>query len=135
MAEFSPLSLDRLGTCQQDLIVLFIDVVENFDCSVLCGYRGEEAQTEAFDASQSKLDWPDSKHNTLPAMAIDVAPYPVNYDNIERFYFFAGYVLATAKKLKEGGRIKRDVRWGGDWDMDTEINDQFFNDLCHFELV
>ena len=25
------------------------------------------------------------------------------------------------------------IHWGGDWDRDTEVNDQTFNDLAHFE--
>jgi len=27
------------------------------------------------------------------------------------------------------------IRWGGDWNMDTYVKDQRFNDLPHFELV
>jgi hypothetical protein len=27
------------------------------------------------------------------------------------------------------------LRWGGDWDMDTEVKDNKFDDLVHFELV
>jgi hypothetical protein len=26
------------------------------------------------------------------------------------------------------------LRWGGDWDSDTEVNDNGFDDLVHFEL-
>jgi len=27
------------------------------------------------------------------------------------------------------------LRWGGDWDGDTETNDNRFDDLVHFELA
>ena len=28
-----------------------------------------------------------------------------------------------------------DIRWGGDWDRDTEVRDNKFDDLVHFEIV
>ena len=61
-------------------------------------------------------------------MAVDVTPYPVDFDNTDRHYYFCGYVLAVAKQLG------LDIRWGGDWDSDRETKDQTFNDLVHFEL-
>jgi peptidoglycan LD-endopeptidase CwlK len=42
---------------------------------------------------------------------------------------FAGYVLATAKAMGI------DLRWGGDWNRDTEVRDNSFDDLVHFEIV
>ena len=27
------------------------------------------------------------------------------------------------------------LRWGGDWDVDTELKDNDFDDLPHFELL
>jgi len=27
------------------------------------------------------------------------------------------------------------LRWGGDWDRDTEVQDNSFDDLVHFEIV
>ena len=70
-----------------------------------------------------------SKHNSFPSLAVDVAPYPINWSDKERFYFFAGYVKATADQMK----IK--IRWGGDWDGDTKVRDQTFMDLPHYELI
>jgi peptidoglycan L-alanyl-D-glutamate endopeptidase CwlK len=37
--------------------------------------------------------------------------------------------------LKNDGKMTHDVRYGGDWDGDKDINDQTFNDTVHFELV
>jgi peptidoglycan L-alanyl-D-glutamate endopeptidase CwlK len=50
-------------------------------------------------------------------------------------HYFAGYVKATAEQLKKDQLICHDIRWGGDWDSDTEVNDQTFIDLPHFELI
>lgn len=129
MPKFGKKSRDNLSQCHPDLQLLFNAVVRDFDCSITCGHRSEAEQNEAFLKKKSKLKYPDSKHNKFPAMAVDADPYPINYENIERYYFFGGYVKGVAKALG----IK--IRWGGDWDRDTETNDQSFNDLPHFELI
>ena len=129
MPKFSERSLDRLATCDIHLQLLFMEVVKFFDCTVECGHRGKEAQDAAFAAGRSKLQWPNSKHNTTPSLAVDVSPYPVNYKDVQRYYYFAGQVVQIARELSVA------VRWGGDWDSDTFVNDQYFNDLVHWELV
>ena len=135
MPAFSTRSQERLTTCHQDLQAVFTEVVKGFDCSVLCGYRGGAEQTQAYEQGKSQLQFPESKHNQSPSMAVDVAPYPINWDDRARFYLFAGYVLGTADRLYQEGVITHRFRWGGDWDQDTEVKDQRFNDLPHFELI
>lgn len=129
MAQFSESSKRRLSTCTLGLQELFNTVIGIFDCKVLEGYRGEERQNFLFDTGASKKRYPESKHNKTPSEAVDVAPYPVDWENIRRFYLFAGVVLGVAS---EKGLS---IRWGGDWDSDTEITDQKFNDLVHFEEI
>ena len=129
MSKFGNTSTIRLNGCHNDLRRLFLEVVRNYDCSVLCGHRNEEDQHTAFITKRSKLDWPDSKHNSNPSTAIDVAPYPIDWEDLNRFYHFAGYVLAVADEMN----IR--VRWGGDWDGDKSFSDQNFNDLPHWELL
>ena len=41
----------------------------------------------------------------------------------------AGFVMGIANTVG----IK--LRWGGDWDKDTELKDNKFNDLGHFEII
>jgi peptidoglycan L-alanyl-D-glutamate endopeptidase CwlK len=135
MPEFSRTSLARLDTCHDDLQLIFAETVRLFDCSILEGHRDEDKQTMVFQKGLSKVEWPDGKHNTTPSMAADVAPYPIDWSDDFRFYFFAGYVSCVALRLKEQGKITHQVRWGGDWGMDGHMNDQTFDDLCHFELV
>ena len=129
MPRFSESSKNKLDTCHTKLQQLMHVVVYNYDCTVLVGHRTEEAQTKAFDEGNSKVQWPDSKHNSQPSLAVDVAPYPIIWDDKERFYHFAGYVLGVASSMD----IK--LRWGGDWDGDHDFKGQTFNDLVHFELV
>jgi len=47
----------------------------------------------------------------------------------------AGYVMGIAKLMYDQGLITHHLRWGGDWDRDTEVNDNRFQDFPHFELV
>lgn len=129
MAAFSKKSMDALKTCHPDLRRLLEDVVIDFDCSVLCGHRGEKDQNKAFRDNRSKKRYPESKHNSSPSLAVDVVPYPIDWENLNRFYLFIGYVRKTAEILG----IK--VRNGGDWDNDTMLNDQSFNDLPHWEII
>jgi peptidoglycan L-alanyl-D-glutamate endopeptidase CwlK len=71
----------------------------------------------------------------MPSSAIDVAPYPIDWDDRERFVYFAGQVMGISDVLYEHGVISRPLRWGGDWNRDTKVRDNNFDDLCHFELV
>lgn len=140
MPTFSQTSLKRLSTCNIDLQTLFKEVIKTFDCIVIEGHRGKDAQDEAFKTGKSKLKYPNGKHNAMPSHAVDVAPYNFNVKGIDwkdykTFYLFSGYVLGIANQLKIQGMISHSIRWGGDWDCDMDIHDQTFNDLVHFEIV
>ena len=132
MPNFSNASLEKLKTCDPRIQKVFLEVVKIFDCKILCGHRGKEAQHQAFIEGKSKLDWPLGEHNHEPSFAVDVAPC-INgkpSENEKLCRFFAGIVFAIAKIYG----IKIGFRWGGDWDMDFDFSDQTFNDLFHFEL-
>lgn len=129
MPKFGKKSEERLATCHVDLQRLFNEVIKHYDCTVLCGHRGKDEQDEAVRTGVSKLAWPNSKHNSLPSKAIDVVPFPIDWNDMTRFYHFGGFVLAVAKQLG----IK--IRWGGDWNGDLKFRDEKFKDLPHFELV
>ena len=129
MPEYSEKSKARLATCHPLLQTVFGVVIQAFDNTILCGHRGKEAQDVAFNDGHSKVKWPDSRHNSEPSMAVDAAPYPVDWKNIKRFYYFGGFVMGVAFALGI-----RKLRWGGDWDGDTILDDQTFNDLPHLEL-
>jgi hypothetical protein len=132
MYNFSTMSKERLNTCHEDLQTLFRTVIKHVDCSVVGGWRSKDQQNEYFDKGKSKVKYPNGKHNSLPSVAVDVAPFlngKISWD-MKNCLYFAGIVMGIALMLN----IK--VRWGGDWDMDNEaMTDQKFQDLVHFELV
>ena len=128
MPRFGKRSKKRLATCDDRLQDLFKEVIKYFDCTVIQGHRGEAEQNQAYDAGRSKLRYPDGKHNADPSKAVDVAPYPIDWSDRDRFHYFGGFVLGIASQMG----LK--IRWGGDWDRDTEVKDNRFDDLTHFEI-
>ena len=132
--KYSKISKSRLGEAHKDLQLVFKEVLKHFDHSIICGHRGEQEQDTAFESGFSKVKFPNSKHNQLPSMAVDAIPFPIDWNDTKRMIHFAGYVMATAKMFKDKGLITHDFRWGGDWDRDTDLKDNVFQDYPHFEL-
>lgn len=100
----------------------------NLDFEVICGHRGEKEQNEAFDNGHSQLFWPHSKHNKIPAEAVDVIPKPIprtsegwnEPEYLEKFDKLAHIIIAAANVEKVA------LEWGGRWPM---------QDLPHWEVV
>lgn len=135
MPEFSEVSKERLYSCHQELQYLFNTVIQYFDCTIAVGFRDKVDQDKAIAEGRSKDPWPTSKHNQNPSHAIDVYPYPVDLSDLQRIYYFAGRVMGIAEMLKFQGKMQYRIRWGGDWNRTTEVKDNKFNDLGHFELI
>lgn len=130
MPYYSERSKQRLKECHPDIQRVFFEVIKHFDCTITCGHRGKEQQNALLISNppRTQVRWPESKHNSVPSLAVDAAAYPVDYDDRERQTLFAGFVLGVAKMMGVT------LRWGGDWDQDTEVDDNRFDDLPHFEL-
>ena len=118
MPRFSRRSLSVLGTVHSDLQHLFACVVLCHDCNILPdgGLRTPERQLELYQAGASKTL--DSYH--LTGNAVDVAPWPIDFDDIDGFKRFAVYVHEMAETLDI------EVQWGGSWET--------FKDYCHWQL-
>lgn len=129
MAVFGKASNQRLDQADARLQQVFREVVKHFDCSVICSVRGRAAQQLAFETDKSTARYGESPHNFTPALAVDVVPYPVDWEDTERMIHFAGFVLGTAEAM--GIHLK----WGGDWNRDTHLSDNRFDDFPHFEVV
>ena len=145
MPKFSEKSLKVRGELHPDLQKIFDEVIKTFDCSLVCGYRSEKDQNDAFANGFSKLRFPNGPHNKFPSIAVDAYPYPIKDLNAksqrerelykQRMCYFAGWVMAIAAQLIEQRRISHQLRWGSDWDGDTELKDHDFLDYSHFELI
>lgn len=129
MPKFGKTSKAKLETCDERLQEILNEAIKHYDFSVLCGYRGEEEQNKLFDEGKTKVKFPDSKHNRLPSLAVDIAPYPVQWNDTLRFARLFGLIEGIA--LERGYKL----RWGADWDMDNNIKEHNFLDFPHIGLL
>jgi len=128
MPKFSKASRARLNSCDPRLIALMEAMIVDHDFTILCGHRNKEEQDIAFKAGASKLQFPKSKHNSYPSRAVDIAPYPIDWNDIDRFIELAEAVKTKADKMG----IK--IIWGGDFNNDGDKTTHDSWDKPHFEL-
>ena len=126
--KFSDRSLRHLKTCDIRLQKVLLEAIKVIDFSVTSGHRSKIEQNNLYHAGQSKLKYPESKHNKIPSRAVDVAPYPIDYNDAKRFYYLIGIIKGIASQMDI------ELRLGCDWDGDNSFKDQSFHDLPHVEL-
>lgn len=108
--KYSKKSIERIEECDERLQLIAYELIHRMDVSVLCGHRNKKDQDAAFAAGKSRLRWPNGKHNKWPSQAIDIAPYPINWNNIKRFEVMLKHVTDIAKELKIKIRLGRDFK-------------------------
>lgn len=110
---FSKTSRNRLKTCHPDIRKVIEEAILYYDFAILEGSRPEDLQNKYFMEGTSKVRYPNSYHNTTLAMikpehlgtdsnipcslAIDVAPYPINWRDTSRFVELARIIKIIAK--------------------------------------
>lgn len=67
-----------------------------------------------------------SKH--VSGKAVDLVPYPVNWNDLTKFDQVAKAMFAAAKELGVS------IRWGANWDNDGNYREKGEYDSPHFEL-
>lgn len=135
-------SLEVLMTLHPDLKLVFRTVLKlGFDHSLIEGHRSEARQDSLFYANppRTKVKWPNSKHNSLPSMAVDAMPWfdskpHIDWQHSPSIYHFAGVVRGVAAQLYAEKKITHLIRWGGDWDKDFDVREKQWNDSPHYEL-
>lgn len=135
MPKFGKGSLTKLSTCDSRIQKVMNEAIKHYDFTVLYGYRTPEEQFELYKQGRqlqngkwikvgktvTELDGKikKSNHNSNPSKAIDIAPYPIDWNNIKRFEELATVVKRCAKELGI------EITWGGDWKM---------KDYPHYEV-
>lgn len=139
MPVFGERSESYLMTCERDIqLVMRQAIKKGPDFTIICGHRTPEEQYKLYQKGRtepgdivthidglSKRSW----HNHSPSRAVDIAPWPIDWKDPDRFKVLAGYILGTADAMS----IK--LTWGADWDHDYTLSDERFVDLPHFELI
>lgn len=116
--------IDQLHPDLQDVLLTAINDAPRDFC-IICGHRSKEEQNKAYNAGNSQLKYPQSKHNKMPALAFDFAPYEkanphIRWEDIDAFTQVAEHILETALELGV------ELEWGGDWES--------FKDYPHIQL-
>ena len=124
MYKFGKRSRNRLKGVDSRLVNVLNELIKIMDVTVIEGLRSAERQEELLAKVATKVKY--SKH--MEGKAVDIAPYPIDWNDRERFHYMGGMVRGIAKALN------LDIRWGGDWDSDGEIKDNNFDDLVHIEI-
>ena len=131
MPKFWKRSRDRLKGVYAKLVNVLNEVVKYFDITVIEGLRSQERQDELVKQGKSKTKF--GKH--VMGKAVDIAPYPIDWDARDDFHYLGGFVLGVANRLG----VK--IRWGGYWNASSlfkgkiTTKDNNFDDLVHFELL
>jgi|TARA_R100001082_G_C4362524_1_gene160124 peptidoglycan L-alanyl-D-glutamate endopeptidase CwlK len=128
--KFGKRSKQRLQGVDSKLINVLNEVCKYFDITVIEGIRSQERQNELVAQGKSKTKF--GKH--VQGKAVDIAPYPIDWNARDDFHYLGGFVLGIASQMGIN------VRWGGDW-SDSSLSqnrrttkDNNFDDLVHFEL-
>lgn len=133
----------RLAGVHPDLIGAVERAIQlsSVDFSVLEGVRTPQRQRELYAQGRTKpgqvVTWTlTSNHfvNTKTGYghAVDLIPFPVDWEGPTRFPKFDAIAKAMFAAAKERGTR---IRWGADWDMDGKPRERGETDSPHFELV
>lgn len=128
MPKFSARSLKARAELHPLLQQVVDAAIQEIDFVILDAQRGRAEQEKAFKGGFSKARFGQSAHNFAPAIALDIVPFPIDFNNVVGFRQIAKTLIKVAKALEIP------LRWGGDWDMDGDWKDERFLDWGHFEL-
>lgn len=129
MRNFTPKELKRISELDSHLEILVREVNNEYPVFVVCGHRNKEDQELAFAQGFSKVRYPNGKHNKLPSLAVDLCPYPIDWNDLKRFREMQAVIMKVAKNL--GTKI----RSGADFNGDGNLTNDKFVDLPHIELI
>lgn len=122
---FGSRSWNALKTTHPKIQELLVEAIKHMNITVICGERNKKQQGIAFNSGRSSVQYPNSIHNPdnpvnkdgQGVRAVDIAPYPIDWNDIERFCYTMGKIILLAKQLNIP------VRWGADWNRDGRMRD------------
>ena len=127
-------SLAKLEGVDERLVAVVKRAIQitSEDFAVIEGLRSPERQAELYAQGRTKpgqiVTWTmDSPH--LHGKAVDLVPYPVDWNDLKRFDAVAHAMFTAAKELDTP------IRWGADWDIDGKPREKGESDSPHFELA
>ena len=126
-------SMARLKGVDEQLVNIVKRAIEisEVDFSVLEGVRTLERQRELYAQGRTApgkiVTWTmKSKH--IDGKAVDLVPYPLDWDDLSKFDKIRNAMFQAAKEQDVN------LRWGADWDGDGKYREKGEYDSPHFEL-
>lgn len=122
MPRYSKKSKDKLATCHPDLQRLANEIIKEIDITILHGHRTPAEQNALYQQGRTKpgkivtnVDGYNkkSRHNYSPSQAFDFAPWPIDWNDLDRFKAVGDLAKVKAKEL--GIKITYGGDWGWDW--------------------
>jgi len=133
--QFSARSLNNLKGVNPKLVAVVKRALEltTQDFVVIEGLRSQARQDELWAQGRTKpgpiVTWTKDASTHGTGHAVDICPYPVDWNDHKKFDAIAEAMFAAAAEL--GVRL----RWGADWDMDGKLRERGESDSPHFELA
>ena len=139
---FSALSRSRLKGVHPDLIRV-VDralMLSSVDFMVIEGVRTPERQRALYAQGRTKpgriVTWTLRSRHLVQAdgfgHAVDLAPYPLDWEGPARFPKFDAIARAMFAAADDLGVA---IRWGADWDRDGKPRERGESDSPHWELA
>ena len=126
-------SLARLQGVDETLVNVVKRAIEisEVDFTVMEGVRTLERQRELYAQGRTApgkiVTWTmKSKH--IEGKAVDLVPYPLDWNDIDKFNKIKDAMFQAAKELDVN------LRWGADWDGDGNYREKGEYDSPHFEI-
>lgn len=126
-------SLARLQGVDETLVNVVKRAIEisEVDFTVMEGVRTLERQRELYAQGRTApgkiVTWTmKSKH--IEGKAVDLVPYPLDWNDLEKFNKIKDAMFQAARELDVN------LRWGADWDGDGNYREKGEYDSPHFEI-
>ena len=104
MPRFGKRSRERLKGVNAKLVNVLNQLIKIMDVTIIEGVRSKERQEELLEKGATKVKY--SRH--MEGKAVDLAPYPIDWNDRERFHYMGGMVRGIGQQLG----VK--IRWGGE---------------------
>lgn len=133
MFKLSQKSLDKMKGVNPTLVAVVKRAIElsAIDFSVLEGFRTHERQEQLYAQGRTApgniVTWTmKSKH--LDGKAVDLVPYPLDWNDMKKFDQISKAMFAAADELGVS------IRWGADWNQNGKPREKGETDSPHFEI-
>ena len=126
-------SLARLQGVDETLVNVVKRAIEisEVDFTVLEGVRTLERQRELYAQGRTApgkiVTWT-MKSRHIEGKAVDLVPYPLDWNDLEKFNKIKDAMFQAARELDVN------LRWGDDWDGDGKYREKGEYDSPHFEI-